>query len=283
MATSSLPLQGWTVALLEGRQQEELARLLEKEGARPWPCPLVQIVEAPDRAAVVAWLRDLADGQFSWLLLLTGEAWRRLVKVATEEGLREAVLAGAARTRIVCRGPKPVQALREVGLAPSLTVHPPTTAGLLATLRNQDLRGQVVALTRYGQVNEPLETFLTQAGAQPRPVLPYLYAPAAPDDQVVALIHQLHAGAIQALFFTSAPQVERLQQVATLHGLEEVLRQGLRRTCVAAIGPVAAEALRQRGWPVTLCPEQGFVMKNLVQLLKRYRLQAPSGTALEGT
>jgi uroporphyrinogen-III synthase len=69
--------------------------------------------------------------------------------------------------------------------------------------------------------------------------------------------------------FTSSPQVDRLFEVAHERGLEALLRQGLERTRVAAVGPVVAENLRQRGAPVHICPEQGFVMKNLVRLIER--------------
>jgi uroporphyrinogen-III synthase len=47
--------------------------------------------------------------------------------------------------------------------------------------------------------------------------------------------------------------------------LEDRLRLGLERAKVAAVGPVVADNLRGRGAPVDICPEQGFVMKNLVQ------------------
>jgi uroporphyrinogen-III synthase len=275
----SSALQGRTVALAEGRQLEELTHLLEKEGARPLPCPLVNILDAPDRAAVAAWLRDLAAGQFAWVIFMTGEAWRRLLPIAEQEGMREAVLAGLRAARLVCRGPKPVQALREVGLTPYLTVQPPTTEGVLAALRRQELRGQTVGLTLYGQPNKPLEEFLEEAGAIVRPVLPYVYAPAADEERVVDLIHQLDAGAVDAIIFTSSPQVERLFEVATARSLKVALQRGLARTCVAAVGPVVAEDLHQHGVKVSVCPEQGFVMKNLVSLLRRSWERKPETSA----
>ena len=43
----------------------------------------------------------------------------------------------------------------------------------------------------------------------------------------------------------------------------------LAKTKVAAVGPIVADNLRQRGATVDICPDQGFVMKNLVQLIKR--------------
>jgi len=265
----TLPLAGLTIALAEGRQLEELARMLEKEGAIALRCPMVSILDAPDRAAVVQWLGQLAAGRFAYLILMTGEAWRRLMAVAEHEGTREAVLAGARQTRLVTRGPKPVRALGDFGLAPTLAVQPPTTEGVIASLKDHDLRGLTVGLTLYGAPNEPLVDFLEKAGASVRTVLSYVYAPAADADRVAELIRQLASGEVNAIVFTSSPQVERLYDVAIEVHLAEALKEGLARTQVAAVGPVVAEALHQRGIAVDVCPEQGFVMKNLVALLKR--------------
>jgi uroporphyrinogen-III synthase len=100
-------------------------------------------------------------------------------------------------------------------------------------------------------------------------VLPYVYAPASDADKVVSLIGQMAAGLIDALVFTSSPQVDRLYEVARERGLETKLTEGLQRTKVAAVGPIVAENLRTRRARVDICPEQGFVMKNLVQLIRR--------------
>ena len=94
------------VALAEGRQIQELAELLEKEGAITLRCPLLSILDAPDAGPVVAWLRELLADRFDLVVLLTGEGVRRLVGFAEREGLREAVIAAFGRTRTVTRGPK---------------------------------------------------------------------------------------------------------------------------------------------------------------------------------
>jgi uroporphyrinogen-III synthase len=119
-------LHGRTVALAEGRQLEELAQLLEKEGAIPLRCPMVNILDAPDAGPVVAWLRELIAGRFGYVILFTGEGLRRLLGFAERAGLREAVIAALGRTRTITRGPKPVRALKEVGLAPTLVAEAPT-------------------------------------------------------------------------------------------------------------------------------------------------------------
>src|SRR5205823_2471828 len=102
-----MSLQNRVIALAEGRQLEELARMLEQEGARTLRCPMVSILDTPDAGPVSAWLRELAAGHFGYVVLLTGEGLRRLVGFAEREGLRDAVIAALAKTRLVTRGPKP--------------------------------------------------------------------------------------------------------------------------------------------------------------------------------
>ena len=69
--------------------------------------------------------------------------------------------------------------------------------------------------------------------------------------------------------YTSAPQVDRLFEVAEEKGVESRLRDGLSRTKVAAVGPIVAENFRGRQVRVDVCPEQGWQMKNLVIQMKR--------------
>src|SRR5437660_389839 len=152
----SSPLQDKVVALAEGRQLEELVQLLEKEGAKVLRCPMVGIHDAPDEAAVRAWLGDLIAGRFAYVVLMTGEALRRLLGFAERAGWREGVVAALAKTKLVTRGPKPVRALKEVGLAPQMIAESPTTEGVIATLRHEPLQGQTVGYTLYGSPNAAL-------------------------------------------------------------------------------------------------------------------------------
>jgi uroporphyrinogen-III synthase len=263
------PLASRTVALAEGRQLEELAQLLEAEGAVALRYPMVSILDAPDEAPVLDWLRDLAAGRFDVVVLMTGEGLRRLLGFAGRAGLRAEVVAALGRSQILTRGPKPGQALREIGLAPTRVAPAPTTDGVLAALRAEPLAGRTVAVTLSGGPNPALEEGLAAAGARVRTVLPYVYAPAADDARVLDLVGRLAGGTVDAVVFTSSPQVDRLFGVAAAAGREADLRAGLARTRVAAVGPVVADDLRRRGAAVHVCPEQGFVMKNLVRHLER--------------
>lgn len=265
----ALPLQGRTVALAEGRQLEELVQMLEREGATALRCPMVSIRDVPDAEPVLAWLRELIAGRFDCIILMTGEALRRLLGFAESAGLREQAIAALGKTRTVTRGPKPGRALKEVGLAPSKVAEAPTTDGVIATMRQESLKGWTIGVTLYGEPNPTLVQFLEQAGANVLTVLPYVYAPAADADRVAQLIERMARGEVDDVVFTSSPQVDRLFEVAAQRGLQSLLQQGMQRTRVAAVGPVVAENLKQQGARVDICPEQGFVMKNLVQQIKK--------------
>ncbi len=264
------PLDGRRIALAEGRQMEELARLLDREGASPVSVPMFAILDASDPTPVRAWLAELYADHFAYVVFLTGEGVRRLGSVAEIAGDAEAFRAALARTRKVTRGPKPMLALRELGLAPDRVAESPTTDGVIATLGKEDLTGAIVGVQLYAPDNPKLLEFLAAAGATAQTVLPYVYAPASDAARVIELIRELAAGRIDCLVFTSSAQLDRLQEVAKEAGLEAELRQGCERTAIASVGPTMTETLTTAGVRVDIQPAQGFVMKNLVQHIRRH-------------
>lgn len=260
----SLALAGKTVALAESRQLDELKTLLEKEGAIPFCCPLLSILDTPDSRHVTAWLDALIAGQMDYVVFLTGEGLRRLISFAQRAENGKAVIDALAKTQIVTRGPKPVQALKEFGLKPSRIATAPTTEGVVNSLRQIDLAGKTVGVQLYSDSNVTLTDFLTEAGAKILSVQPYVYAPSADCDRVVDLIHRTANGSVDVLIFTSSPQIERIYEVAAERHLDALWRQGLNRVKIASVGPVVTETLRNKGVSVDIQPEQGFQMKNLV-------------------
>jgi uroporphyrinogen-III synthase len=255
-------LQGRLIALPEMRELDLFASLLERRGARVLRCPLVEIRDAPDPQPVLRWLRQFCAGECQDLVLLTGEGLRRLIRCIDEHepSLRASFIDALAATRKITRGPKPARALRELGLASDVEADLPTTAGVIEALSRLDLRGHRVGVQLYGtEPNLPLQDMLHAGGAEPRCVAPYVYADAADDAAVRALLAQLRSGAVDAIAFTSKAQVARLFAVAES---PEVL-SALGATQVAAVGPVVAEALRQRGVTVGAMPEASWFLKPL--------------------
>ncbi len=265
----ALPLEGRAVALAEGRQLEELAAMLAREGATPLRFPMLSILDAPDDAPLLAWLERLQAGAFDWIIFLTGEGVRRLLACADRHGQRDTVIAALAKTRLLIRGPKPGKALKEIGLTAESVAETPTTDGVIATLRAKSISGLTFGVQLYNESNPPLEEFLAEAGVAAHYVQPYIYAPASDAERVLQLIELMTDGNVDAIVFTSSPQIDRIVAVAKEAGQSPRLQAGLARTVVAAVGPVVRDNLVANGVTVNVCPEQGFVMKNLVQQLKR--------------
>jgi len=264
-------LSGLTVALAESRELDLLARMVEERGGRVWRCPLVAIVDAPDEAAVQAWIGRMIAREFDLFILFTGEGLRRLLAAAGRSQREAALVAALADTEILCRGPKPVRELRRLGLKPRHQASTPTTQGVIETLEQLDLRGRRITLQLYGSdPNPPLIDHLAARGIVPVTVAPYAYAPKSDEMQVVALIDALAQGGVDALLFTSQPQYRRLVEVAQRHDRGTQLAAGLERIKVGAIGPVMADLLHQQGVRVDFMPEARFFMKPLVSSLVRH-------------
>ena len=264
-------LAGRFIAIPEPRQVDVLAGLLERRGAQVLRCPLVGIHDTLNTEQVHCWLDTCIRDPFDDLILLTGEGLRRLLGFAERYGWREPFVEALAQMRTIVRGPKPAKALRELGLTPSVAAEQPTPQGIIATLSAHDLYDRRVGVQLYGQApNTALQTFLDQAGAHDFFVAPYRYADEAEDQQVVALIEQLVARQLDAICFTSTPQIRRLFSVARQHEQEEALREALNACVVAAVGPVVADDLAARQVRVAIMPEQSWFMKPLVQGLVDY-------------
>jgi len=267
---SSRPLQGRRIAIPESRELDLFATLLERRGASVLRCPLIDIRDAPEPGPVLDWLREFCAGGCDDLLLFTGEGLRRLLGTLEHHvpELRERFVARLAAVRIIARGPKPGRVLRELGLKPALVADPATTPGMIAVLRELDLRGRRVGVQLYGtEPNTPLMDFLAGADAQALPVAPYVYADAAADAEVLALIEATRQGHIDAIAFTSLQQVERLFRVAEAQLQGDALQDAFKRTLVAAIGPVVVAALQAHGVEPQVVPEESYYLKPLTQAL----------------
>jgi uroporphyrinogen-III synthase len=262
-------LTGRRIVVPETRELGQLLRMLEERGADTVPCPMIAIRDTPDTAPVEAWLRRFAKGTCDDLVLITGEGLRRLLGFARRLDLEPAVLVALAATRKITRGPKPVRALREIGLGADLPADEPTTEGVIAALERLDLTGRRVGVQLYpGNANERLLKFLEGAGAEADPVLPYVYASEVDDARVIAVIAEMAAGQIDAIAFTSAAQVRRFRDVARASGREAELQQGFKHTVVAAVGPIVAAELDAIGVRVNVTPRDNtFFMKPLVREL----------------
>ena len=287
-------LDGKTIAFVEARMTSELAGLITRHGGVPYPAPVLQEIYLKDDPEVQQLIRDICAGRIDAVTLLTGVGTNALVQTATALGCEAEFLAALNRLTIIARSPKPARVLRRHKIHIDLMPPEPfTTADLLQSLAESDidLSGKTVAVQHYGGPNRPLVQRLQESGATVREVVLYTWGLPADETPVVNMLKDLTRGNIDAVAFTSQPQVGNLLTIAAKAGQESELRQCLGRTetanaipgqpgvAVASIGPVCTRRLTDAGLRVDVEPEHPH-MGNMVLALADYFAPAQvSGSA----
>jgi uroporphyrinogen-III synthase len=262
-------LNGYRILILETREEAQFSRLLAEQGAEVLQCPMFTIHDAPDSEPIEAWIRRFIERRCDDLVLMTGEGLRRLMKVARRIGVEREFVAAVASAQKFARGPKPGRALREIGLEPQLTTEKPTSEGIAEMLARVDLNGHRVGLQLYPDKDHgALIGAISALGAEVDTVLPYVYDAAAADANIVTAIDEMAKGHIDAIALTSSGQVRRLIEVAQAHGCEARLRDGLKQTPIASVGPVVSDELKSQGLRTDIYPaNDAYFMKPLISAM----------------
>ncbi|MHB8619004.1 MAG: uroporphyrinogen-III synthase, partial [Chloroflexota bacterium] len=248
-------LRGKTVVLLEARRAKEASALVRRYGGTPWSVPAMREVPLGDRSEAAAGLRDVCAHGCDVAIFLTGVGTRALFELADDLDLATSLRVALDRSLIVVRGPKPRVALGELGVRIDRQAAEPSTSRQVLNLFSEADRplGRVL-MQLHGQRDPVLRAGLETFGAQL--IEMPLYRWALPDDTgpLLALIDNL-SGA-DALAVTSAGQVHNLFSLADSHGCGAELRRAFGgNLAVAAVGPVAGQALRDQGVCVAVEPE----------------------------
>jgi len=262
-------LEGYRILILETREEAQFSRLLQEQGANVLQCPMFTIHDAPDPAPIEAWIRLFIAKPFDDLVLMTGEGLRRMMKVAQRIGVDQDFVAALAKAKRYACGPKPVRALREIGLEANVQTETPTSEGVAAMLAQENLKGHRVGLQLYPDKDHgKLIAAITSYGATVEPVLPYIYDGQAADTNIVAAIGEMAQRRVDAIALTSSGQVRRLIDVARAHNCEDQLRAGLKQTPVASVGPVVSDELKANGLHTDIYPaNDSFFMKPLISAM----------------
>jgi uroporphyrinogen-III synthase len=251
-------LGGRTIAVTEARRATELATLIRKLGGIPYSAPAVREVPREDLGAALAVLEQICRGEVHAIIFLTGVGARTFLTLAAEQSHDDALRTAMRTMLVVARGPKPVAVLREAGLRIDVVPAEPTSEGVLAALSSHPLAGRTVAVQLYGEDNPPLLDALAARGATVREIPLYQWATPEDEEPLSRLVRDCVAGRVDVLAFTSSPQVTNVFAVAERLGLTGEFRRVLsQRVPVAAIGPVCASALRERGVLASIRPDKG--------------------------
>ena len=276
---------GARVLTLESRRAREMAQLISNNGGQPVVAPSTQEVALGANAEVANFTRALLDGRFHSILFLTGVGTRILAVQAEAVCPREEFVAALRRISVVARGPKPVAALRELGVPVTLAVPEPNTWREILQALDENaalvpLKGRRIAVQEYGVSNPELLAGLTERGAEAIALRVYQWA--LPEDvgPIESAVRALTGREVEVVLFTSSVQLQHLLEIAERMKLRDEAIAALRQTLVASIGPVTSVELRRYGVPVALepsHPKMGFLVKEAAERWEEMLRQKPPG------
>jgi len=254
---ATVGFNGLTVAAFESRMAAEMARLIERYGGQPHVAPALREIPLSDNTAVLEFGKRLLAGHFEMVILLTGAGTRTMVEILRARYPLESIKTAIARTTVVARGPKPVAALKELGLTPSITVPEPNTwRDILQVLDEGGSLIEVrIAVQEYGVSNPDLLAALRERGAQITPVPIYKWALPEDTAPLRRVLDAIVAGQVDVLLITNAAQIDHVMQLLEQEGTTAQFKEACRKKMVvASIGPTASERLRHYGLPIDFEP-----------------------------
>jgi uroporphyrinogen decarboxylase len=276
-------LAGLVVVAFESRRAAEIGQLIAHHGGEAVSAPSMREVPLEENPDALRWVERLLAGGIDVHVCLTGVGTRALAKLVSSRVPLPDLVSALARTVLVARGPKPVAALRELGLVPTLVVPEPNTwRELLAALdAHAPVAGKRVSIQEYGLPNLALLDGLDERGADVQRVPVYAWALPLDAAPLRAAVARIARGGADVVVFTNAQQVSNVLHVAAEDGAEADLRRALPRLVVGSIGPTCSEALRGFGLPVDLEPSHPKMGTLLFELASAARglLDAKRGGA----
>ena len=264
----------------ESRMAADMTRLIARYGGEPLVAPALREIPLEDNRQVFQFGEHLLAGTLDMVILLTGVGTQTLIEILRTRHSGDAITSALARVTLVARGPKPVAALKELGLSPEIVVPEPNTwRDILAALdERRALRNLRIAVQEYGVTNQELLAGLRERGAEVMAVSIYRWALPEDTAPLRGVLREILAGRADVLLITNAAQIDHVVQVLDETDQTAAFRHALGRMVVASVGPTASERLRSFGLPVDLepsHPKMGILVKEAseqaVALLHRKR------------
>ncbi|UCE63225.1 MAG: uroporphyrinogen-III synthase [Nitrospirota bacterium] len=266
--TERKDFSGLTVAAFESRMAQEMGRLIERYGGKPCVAPAMREIPLEENPQALTFGDQLLAGHFNMVVLLTGVGTRNLIDVLQTRFPHDSIKKALGDTVLVARGPKPVGALKELGLWAHVEVPEPNTwrdlIRAIDDFKPEGIRGLRVAVQEYGVSNPDLLEALNKRGGLVTPVPVYRWALPQDTGPMENTINSILAGKVDVVLITNAVQVDHIVNLLEQHQSIELFKQTLAKMVIASIGQIASERLQRHGFPVDLEPshsKMGILVK----------------------
>jgi len=263
------------VISFESRLKNETTALLEKHGARVIAAPALREVPLSEIPEAKAFAEAVCEGAIDVLVLLTGVGATLLLKAACNYRSRAELSLALSKLTLVCRGPKPSNALKPFGLRATFSVPEPNTWREILRKFDREfpVAGKRVWIQEYGTKNFELIHALSTRGADVRSI--HVYSWALPEDTAALKAAVLKIVRVQAhvAVFTTSLQIEHVLSVAQELGMAPAVRRALNSDIVvASVGPVTSEALERHGIATDISPGHPKLGHLILAVARRARV-----------
>jgi uroporphyrinogen III methyltransferase / synthase len=236
------PLFGKRIVVTRARAQASgFLSMLAASGAECIEFPTIQVVPPWSWEVIDDAVRTLET--FDWLLFTSANGVEFFLSRLADAGKDVRDLKGL---RIGAIGPKTALILENLGIRADLVPDEYRAEAVAAALVQRGIGGVRILLARAAEARDVLPQELRAAGADVT-VAP-VYRTIRPDQDMGRVQKLLAAGEIDAVTFTSSSTVTNF--IGMFGDDEPLLREWMRRTVVACIGPVTAETARGCGLDV---------------------------------
>jgi len=251
------PLFGRGVVITRPEAQaEEMAELLQREGARVIPFPTIRI-EPPEN------FQDLDEaltniGKYHWIIFTSANGVRAFFQRLRDLGRDVRDLKGIGLCAI---GPVTASIIGDLGIRVDIVPDEYISEGVVRAFQGIDLKDKNILLPRAAAARDVVPEGLRKLGARVEVVTAYRTVNSGRrKSELEALIKE---GKVDVITFTSPSTVTNFFEIMGRHYL---LPQGVK---VACIGPVTAAAVRNAGLKVDILQET-YTVPGLVQSLVQY-------------
>jgi uroporphyrinogen-III synthase len=245
------------ILALESRRSTEMQTLIENMGGIATVAPSLREVQLERNLAVLNFAQQLEAGVVDFLVCMTGVGTRMLLRQL--EAVAPHCVALLDKVRLVARGTKPLNVLREAGLQAELVSKPHTWREIqhyfadLKRFPKTTLTEKNIVIGEFGEC-VPLELmqFLQAKGAKPQALPIYRWAFPENLKPLDSALERTARGEFSVLLLTSGVQLWHFMARAQELGLEDEVRDQLCQIKIASIGPACSEAIRELGFEPTL-------------------------------
>jgi len=254
---SRLSLKGKTVAITRPEKQaEELAELISRLGGTPYLVPTIEIKPQRNEWLVTRLLNRILDEQIDFLIVMSVNSVTSLVENLEKLGLKDKFLEKLNKIIVIAIGPKTQREVEKRGIKVNIVPSTYSSEGIVESLKKTDLQEKTAVILCSNKSSRHLPRELEKLGVKVLEVPIYECTPPADHRKVLAFINALRQGEIDIVTFTSSFTAINLFKIASQHISVDDLRESLRRTVIAAIGPVTRRTLEELGVKVDVMPRE---------------------------